>query len=198
MPQDTSLKKTIEFIAYIDQLKNVIRMNGLFDASRAENTAEHSWHAAMSAAVLAPYANQPVDIDKVILMLLIHDLVEIEVGDTFVYDKAEMAQQNEAEEQALEQVFNHLPIEQIKNLKALWVEFEARMTPEAIFAKAIDRFLPIYSNIQNDGYSWRPHEISQSQVRQLVDTFIYDGSTQLGELVDAMLDAAVENGALLP
>lgn len=197
LQQDTPLNKTIEFIAYIDQLKNVIRMNGLFDASRAENTAEHSWHAALSAVLLAPFANEPVDAQKVTYMLLIHDLIEIEVGDTFVYDAAEVAKQELAERQAADFVFNKLPDEVAATMRALWDEFEAMETPEAKFAKAIDRFLPIFSNLRNDGYSWRPHDISQSQVRQFTDK-IRDGSAPLWDILNKLIEQAVDEGALLP
>lgn len=197
MDQRTALQKNIEFISYIDGLKNVIRKNGLHDGSREENTAEHSWHAALSAQLLAPYANFPVDIAKVTQMLLIHDLIEIEAGDAFVYDADAMAEQESAENKAADHVFGLLPDKESEKLRSLWDEFEARETDEAKFAKAIDRFLPIFSNIQNGGFSWLPHRISQTQVREMV-RIIYDGSRQLGEQVDIMLDEAVKKGALLP
>lgn len=197
MKEDIRLTEITHFISYIDQLKNVIRKNGLHDGSREENTAEHSWHAALSAQLLAPYANFPVDVAKVTRMLLIHDLIEIEAGDTFVYDSDAMADQEIAENKAADHVFGLLPDEEAEKFRSLWDEFEARETPEAKFAKAIDRFLPIFSNIQNSGFSWLPHRVSQTQVRELV-SIIYDGSTQLGERVDAMLNEAVNRGALLP
>jgi len=126
MPENQSLQEIIEFISYIDQLKNVIRKNGLHDASREENTAEHSWHAALSALLLAPYADQALDIDKVIKMLLIHDLVEIEAGDTFVYDRKEVAKQGLSEAEAADIILNKLPEQQGEMLQNLWDEFEAR------------------------------------------------------------------------
>lgn len=197
MNQRTALQKNIDFISYIDGLKQIIRKNGLHDGSREENTAEHSWHAALSAQLLAPHANFPIDTAKVIRMLLVHDLIEIEAGDSFVYDADAMAKQESAETRAADHVFGLLPNEEANKLRSLWEEFEARKTHEAKFAKAIDRFLPIFSNIQNGGFSWLPYRVSQAQVRELV-SIIYDGSTQLGEMVDAMLDEAVEKGALLP
>jgi len=193
--RDPDFIEIIAFIAYLDRLKSVIRQNGLHDDSRAENTAEHSWHAALSAVLLAPYANVPVDIDKVCRMLLIHDLIEIEAGDTFVYNDAALNQQEQAEQEAAQIVFGQLLLNQGQPLKALWEEFEARQTPEAKFAKAIDRFLPLYSNFQNKGYSWRIHDVTQSQVRHICQV-IEDGSTALWELTDQMINDAVEQGFL--
>ena len=197
MNKDSDFNNTIEFIAYIDQLKSVIRRNGLHDGSRAENTAEHSWHAALTAQVLAPFANEPVDVDKVSRMLLIHDLVEIEAGDTFIYDEESAALQEDAEIKAAEEVFGRLPVDQGKALKALWEEFEARQTPEAKFAKAVDRFMPLFSNANNRGHSWMPHKISRQQV---VDRcwIIQEGSERLWELTEKLLDEGVQNGTLYP
>jgi len=192
-----SLQGIIDFISYIDQLKNVIRKNGLHDGSREENTAEHSWHAALSALLLAPYADQKLDIDKVIKMLLIHDLVEIEAGDTFVYDRKEVAKQGLSEAEAADIILNKLPEQQGEMLQNLWDEFEARETPEAKFAKAIDRFLPLYSNIINRGYSWLPYGVTQTHVRE-INSIIKDGSTGLWELIEEMLDEAVQEGYINP
>jgi putative hydrolase of HD superfamily len=197
MPENQPLQEIIDFISYIDQLKTVIRKNGLHDASREENSAEHSWHAALSALLLAPYADQPVDVNKVVKMLLIHDLVEIEAGDTFVYDKQEVAKQVNTENDAAALIFNRLPDEQGKILKNLWDEFETRETPEAKFAKSIDRFLPLYSNIINRGYSWLPYKVTQTHVRE-INSIIKDGETGLWELVEDMLDEAVQEGYLNP
>lgn len=191
------VSQIVDFVGYIDRLKSVTRMNGLHDSSRQENTAEHSWHAALSAHLLAPYANFPVDEDQVVKMLLIHDLIEIEAGDSFVYDPEEMAAQETAEVQAAQVVFQRLPQHQAVTLKSLWEEFEARRTPEAKFAKAIDRFLPIYSNLMNGGFSWKPHQISQSQVREQTET-IKEGSIQLWLWIDQALTNAVEAGYLQP
>jgi len=197
MENKEDLINIISFISYIDQLKQVTRKNALHDGSRPENTAEHSWHAAFSAVLLSQYANQAVDPNKVIKMLLIHDLIEIEAGDTFVYDQKEVAKQEKSEIKAAELVFGRLPDEQGERFKSLWEEFEARETPEAKFAKAIDRFLPLYSNIINKGYSWQPYNITKSQVRE-VASIIQDGSTMLWDLVEEMLDLAVDEGYLDP
>lgn len=197
MEEKQAFHEIIDFISYIDQLKNVTRKNGLHDHSREENTAEHSWHAAISGLLLAPYANQPVAVDKVVKMLLIHDLVEIEAGDTFIYDEQEVAKQHNTEMDAAEKIFKRLPDDQGKLLKDLWEEFEARKTPEAKFAKAIDRFLPLYSNFINKGYSWQPYHVSQSQVREIA-SIIQDGSNKLWNMVEEMLDKAVQEGYLNP
>ena len=194
---NATLPDDIRFVAYLDPLKNVIRFNGLFDGSRQENTAKHSWHAALSALILAPYADEAVKIERVIQMLLIHDLIEIEAGDTFVYDPQAMAQQDQAEQEAAEIVFNQLPLPLSETLRALWEEFEARTTPEAKFAKSIDRFLPIYSNICNGGYSWLPYKVSLAQVQENI-TIIRAGSTRLADLADDMLTSAAQKGWLTP
>lgn len=194
---DNPLAQTLGFIGYSDRLKQVIRRNGLWDGSRPENTAEHSWHAALSAQLLAPYANQPIDVDKVTRMLLIHDLIEIEAGDTFVYDAKGLAAQEDAELKAAEVVFGHLPQEQGQALRALWNEFEERSTQEAKFAKAIDRFLPLYSNYANGGYSWRAHLVTKGQVVEIC-AIIQDGSRQLWAVAEQMLEESVQKGWLLP
>lgn len=197
MPNDESFQQAIGFIAYIDQLKGVIRKNGLFDGSRPENTAEHSWHAALSAQLLAPFANEPVDADRVSKMLLIHDLIEIEAGDTFAYDPEARATQAAIEEQAADIVFGLIPGPEQKELRALWDEFEARQTPDAKFAKSIDRFLPLFSNYQNEGFSWLPNNVSKEQVVE-VCWIIQEGSQTLWTLTEQMLDDGVSRGWLKP
>jgi putative hydrolase of HD superfamily len=197
MTQSTPFEEIIDFITYIDNLKKIIRQNGLNDGSRPENTAEHSWHAALAALLLAPYANFPVDTNKAVQMLLIHDLIEIEAGDTYIYDEAAAALQEAREQAAAETVFGRLPANQGKALRALWEEFEARETPEAKFAKSIDRFIPLLSNHHNSGFSWKPRNISRQQVRAVLG-IIEDGSEKLWDLAEKLIDAGVENGALRP
>jgi putative hydrolases of HD superfamily len=185
------------FIAYIDRLKTVIRVNKLFDGSREENTAEHSWHAALSALILAPYANEPVDIDKVIRMLLLHDLIEIEAGDTFAYDCPDvLAKQEQLESESALVVFGKMRSPLGEEMRALWDEFEARVTPESKFAKAIDRFMPIYSNIHNGGEIWMKHGVSLQQVRQNI-AIIREGSTQLADQAEEMVAKAAHEGVLV-
>ena len=194
--RNIALLETIDFIAYIDRLKNVIRVNGLFDGSREENTAEHSWHAAVSALVLAPYANETIDIDRVVRMLLIHDLIEIEAGDTFAYDDPDvLARQEQIEIEAAAIVFNQIGSPLGKELRTLWDEFEARISPDAKFAKAIDRFLPIYSNIHNGGAIWQARGVRLQQVLQNI-TIIRDGSNQLADIAEEMVINAGQKGIL--
>ena len=189
------LPEDIAFIAYIDRLKTVIRANGLFDGSRDENTAEHSWHAAMSAMVLSEYANEAVDMNHVIQMLLVHDLVEIEAGDVPIYDVGTLIAQEEVEAKAAVIIFDQKADVHGERLRALWDEFEARVTPDAKFAKAIDRFLPFFSNFFNKGYSWLPYDVSVDQVQNSI-ALIRDGSTRLADLVEAMVEIAVQDGFL--
>ena len=191
------LQKDLVFVAYIDRLKSVIRVNALFDGSRRENTAEHSWHAALSALILAPYADEIVDVDRVIRMLLVHDLIEIEAGDTYAYDDpAVLAHQEEIESKAAEVVFRQISSPQGTELRALWDEFEAQTTPEAKFAKAIDRFMPIYSNIKNGGGIWKQHGVQLRQVQQIIP-IIREGSTQLADFADELVLAAAQKGMLI-
>ncbi|MBG0771367.1 MAG: HD domain-containing protein [Anaerolineaceae bacterium] len=197
MTAENPFHQTLDFIGYLDQLKSVIRQNGLWDGSRPENTAEHSWHAALSALLLAPYANEPIDVDKVTRMLLIHDLIEIEAGDTFVYDAQGLEMQEAAELKAADIVFGRLPEAQGAALRALWDEFEERSTPEAKFSKAIDRFMPLYSNYCNGGYSWRAHDVTQAQVVNICAK-IQDGSSALWALSEEMLAESVQKGWLKP
>ena len=195
MAETSSTTRLIDFISYVDQLKSVIRKNGLHDGSRSENTAEHSWHAALSALLLVPYANESVDINKVTRMLLIHDLVEIEAGDTSVYDKDGVALQEQAEKHAAEIVFNKLPEDIANDLRQLWDEFETRQTPEAKFAKAIDRFLPLLSHYKNDGISWQSLDITANEVLDIC-SLIGDGSEVLWQQVQEMIDECVDKGIL--
>lgn len=198
MPEKTAvLQQDLAFVAYIDRLKNVIRVNGLFDGSREENTAEHSWHAALSALILAPYADEPVDVDRVIRMLLVHDLIEIEAGDTFAYaDPEVLAQQEALEIEAAEVVFGQVSSPLNEELRALWDEFEARISPEAKFAKAIDRFMPLFSNIQNGGEIWKQRGVKLAQVRQNI-AIIREGSTRLADISEDMSVDAARQGILV-
>lgn len=191
------LQQDLAFVAYIDRLKNVIRVNGLFDGSREENTAEHSWHAALTALILAPYADEPVDVDRVIRMLLVHDLIEIEAGDTFAYaDPEVLAQQEALEIEAAEVVFGQVSSPLNEELRALWDEFEARISPEAKFAKAIDRFMPLFSNIQNGGEIWKQRGVKLAQVRQNI-AIIREGSTRLADIAENLAVDAARQGILV-
>ncbi len=185
--------KQMEFIKTADQLKQVIRRNYLIDGSRLENSAEHSWHAALTALLLVEYANEPVDIDKVIRMLLIHDVVEIIAGDTPMYEVDDETEQTEWENEAAETLFGMLPMEQGVSLNAMWHEFEARQSPEACYAKAIDRFMPLFANFESGGKAWYIARVSAERLRQ-INSIVIDGSKQLWEMGEALIDEAISNG----
>lgn len=190
------LAQQIQFIIEIDKLKSILRQTLLTDESRRENSAEHSWHLAMMAIVLSEYAAaEDVDLLRVIKMLLIHDLVEIDAGDTFCYDV--QANQNKAarEFQAANRLFGLLPESQGAELKSLWQEFEAQQTTEAQFAAALDRLQPLLHNQQTRGGTWRLHGITRNQVRQRMHP-VKAGAPALWQLVEQVIEDAVTAGYL--
>lgn len=192
---DARLGRQIAFLIEIDQLKSILRHSNLVDLSRQENDAEHSWHLAMFAVVLAEYASCRVNESQVLRMLLIHDLVEVYAGDTFVYDSAAAAGQEERERAAAERLFPQLPEDQATALRALWDEFEQRRTPEARFARALDRVQPLLLNFHTQGSTWRPHGVTRADVlhhREIIE----DGSPRLWEYIHSLLDEAVRRGYL--
>ena len=160
----TRLQQQLEFILEIDKLKKVFRKTCLFHSDRHENDAEHSWHLAMMAIVLAEHANEPVDISKVVKMLLIHDIVEIDAGDTFLFDTKKSHDNTDEELAAAERIFGLLPDEQAQELIALWHEFELAETAEARFAKAIDRLAPMMQNATNGGGTWKEFDVPKPSV----------------------------------
>jgi putative hydrolase of HD superfamily len=194
---DDRLTQQIGFILEIDKLKSVLRQTLLVDRSRRENTAEHSWHLAMMAIALADYADRPVDIGRVIRMLLVHDLVEIDAGDTFVYDVAANRDKAAREALAAERIFGLLPADQGSELRALWQEFEARTTPDASFAAALDRLQPLLHNYHTEGSTWRQHGITVDQVLTLNRT-IAQGSQRLWDYTERLIADAVVRGFLAP
>lgn len=159
------LEKQLQFIIEIDKLKNILRRTKLIHADRYENDAEHSWHLAMMAIILQDHANEPVDLAKVLKMVLIHDIVEIDAGDTFAYDTKGHEDKAEREMQAAERLFGMLPAEQREELMALWQEFEKQESAEARFASSLDRLQPLIHNYMNQGYTWRKFGIHSEQVR---------------------------------
>ncbi len=157
-------EQQIAFLKEIDKIKHVFRRTRLLDDSRYENDAEHAWHLAVMAITLAEHANTDrIDTSKVVMMVLIHDIVEIDAGDTLIYDKALRAEKKEKESRAAVRIFGLLPEDQRDTFKSLWEEFEARETPEAKFAAALDRLEPIIQNASTRGHAWRKHGISRSQ-----------------------------------
>ncbi len=194
---DSRLSQQIQFIVEIDKLKGVLRQTLLTDSSRRENSAEHSWHLAMMAMLLSEYAPAPVNVLQVIKMLLIHDLVEIDAGDTFCYDVQGNLGKAEREKQAAARLFGQLPVEQGIELRSLWEEFEAQQTAEAQFATALDRLQPLLHNQQTAGGTWRIHGITLDKVIERMKP-IKTGAPQLWTLVEQVLEESVKAGYLKP
>ncbi|HXF60488.1 MAG TPA: HD domain-containing protein [Caldilineaceae bacterium] len=194
---ETRLEQQIAFLRELDKLKQVYRQSPLMDNSRKENSAEHSWHVALAALVLAPLADEPVDINRVIKMLLLHDVVEIDAGDTFAYDPVRRLDQAAREEAAAQRLFGLLPEAQAAEFRALWEEFDARATADARFAHAVDRLLPVLHNYATGGGAWKAHQLHWAHVVQRVSA-IQDGSAALWGFVAALLDDAVAQGYLAP
>jgi len=191
------LADRLRFILEIDRLKSVMRQTMLADDSRNENSAEHSWHLAMTALVLAPFAAEPVDLARVVKILLVHDIVEIDAGDVFIYDAEARAAVAEAEQQAADRIFAMLPDPEGSELRAAWDEYEARETPEAKFAYSCDRLQPLMLNLSIGGGSWVRHGITVDQVKK-INGGIALGLDGVWEAAEAMLDASVADGSLAP
>jgi putative hydrolase of HD superfamily len=192
------LAQQIEFIVEMDRLKEIFRQTVNTQSRRAENDAEHSWHLCLCAIVLAEHANAPqLDVLRVLKMVIVHDLVEIDAGDTFAYDTARMVDQHAREMAAAERIFGLLPADQAKEFRALWDEFEAKLTPEAKFASAVDRFQPMLLNCRTQGAAWRRHGVTQDRVLAR-NAHIADGCAPLWDYATAMVQAAVEAGHLAP
>lgn len=192
----TDIERRLGFIEEIDRLKGVVRRTRLIHEERLENTAEHSWHVATMAFVFAPYAPPGTDLAKVVRMLLVHDIVEIDVGDTFAYDEAGHVGKVEKEAVAASRIFGILPPNEAVDLTALWTEYEAGQTLEGAFAHSIDRFLPILHNYRTDGHAWRRHAIRRSQVLTR-NAIIERGCPALWPVVNQIVDDAVAKGMLL-
>lgn len=191
------LHSQLTFYKEIDKLKRVIRRNSLIDGSRRENDAEHSWHLAMMAMTLAEHAPPGTDMSRVVAMLLVHDIVEIDAGDAFVYDPVAVEGQAALERAAADRIFGLLPEDQGARLRALWDEFEERRTPEARFAKALDRLAPIIANHHNDGGTWSLYKVTARQIMEKV-RLIEEGSPTLGEYAAELVAASVARGHLAP
>lgn len=186
----------LTFLTEIDKLKNVFRQSLLTDFSRRENTAEHSWHLAMAVVVLKTYANEPnLNMEKVITMALIHDIVEIDAGDTYAYDTKANEGKFEREMAAANRIYGLLPDAANNVLKALWLEFEARKTPEAIFVDAVDRFMPMMLNYLTQGRQWLAHGVTRQIVEER-NHVISQGSAKLWQIAQKMLIDAENKGYL--
>ena len=195
---DEPLDGQIRFVLEADRLKTVLRQSPISDGSRRENSAEHSWHLALMAVVLAGHAPPGTDLGRVGAMLVLHDLVEIDAGDLFLYSGADaLARQEEAERAAADRLFAILPAPQAAEVRGLWEEFEERRTPEARFARALDRLQPMLLNMLNDGGTWMSHGVPLERVLASVN-LIEEGSASLGAYARTMIATAVERGFLLP
>lgn len=190
------LARQIEFIAECDRLKEIFRQTINLTSRRAENDAEHSWHLCLCVIVLAEHANTPgLDLLRVLKMLIVHDLVEIDAGDTFAYDVAAMANQHEREAAAAERIFGLLPPDQARDFRALWDEFEAKATPEARFATAVDRFQPMLLNCRTEGAAWKRHGVTHDRVVAR-NRHIAEGCAELWRYAEQMLADVVAAGHL--
>jgi len=191
-----ALGRQIGFLVEVDKLKEVFRQSRVIQSRRQENDAEHSWHLALAVILLAEHANQPdLDILRVLKMVILHDLVEIDAGDTFAYDEVGMADQHERESRAANRIFGLLPPDQGKEFRAIWDEFEAQNTPESQFAMACDRFQPMLLNLMTDGASWKQHDITHDRIVKR-NQCIATGSQALWERMRDMLNQAVAAGVV--
>lgn len=191
------LQQQLAFLLEIDRLKSVLRQSRLLHEHRRENSAEHSWHLAMLALILAEYADQTLDVAHVIKLVLVHDLVEIDAGDTFCYDTEELEHKAAREQQAAARLFGLLPPDQGDELWSLWREFEARHTAEAAFASALDRLMPLLHNYAGEGRLWQQHGVHEEQVLAR-NTPIAASSATLWQLAQTVISEAVERGYLPP
>jgi putative hydrolase of HD superfamily len=194
---EARLRRQLTFLVEADRLKTVLRRSPLAAADRRENDAEHSWHLALMTAILAEYADENVDTGRVIQLVVVHDLVEIYAGDTFLYDDAMAATQQQRETAAAERLFGLLPADQGAWVRALWDEFEARQTPESRFAKAMDRLQPILLNWMARGGTWRAPGVTAADVRARTG-MIADASASLWEAGKALIDESERRGWARP
>ena len=186
-------EKQIAFILEADKEKNILRQTHLSGHGRQENDAEHAWHMAMMIYLLKEYANAPIDLAKTMMMALIHDIVEIDAGDTYAYDAAGMETQAERERLAAERIFGLLPDDQRDELRGLFEEFEAGETAEAKFARTMDNLQPLMLNDSNDGGDWKAHQVTKTQVmkRHARNQL---GSEVIGEYTKELIDKNVQKG----
>ena len=191
----TRLEEQIQFIKEIDRLKEIDRRSYLLSQNRRENSAEHSWHVAVMALILKDHADGEIDVGRVVEMLLIHDIVEIDAGDTFCYDEKARRSQHDRERKAAERIFGLLPDDQGKRLFNLWMEYDAEETEDARFAVAVDRLMPLLHNLGTEGKSWKENGIVKDQVLNH-NNKIGKSSNRLWEYVEAKITEAVEKGIL--
>ncbi len=191
--REERLEKQLSFILEIDKVKQIFRQTYLADGERKENDAEHSWHIALMAILLKEYANEEVDILHVVTMLLIHDLVEIDAGDTYAYDREGEKTKREREVAAAKRLFGMLPKDQGEYFRDLWEEFEAWETPEAKFAHVMDNCQPLFLNDASDGKSWREHGVKKSQIYRRNEK-TGNGSAVIWEKMQELVQQNIEKG----
>ena len=189
------LLNQITFIKEIDKVKYIQRKTKLFNSDRCENDAEHSWHLALMAIVLAEHSDEPIDVLKVVKMVLIHDIVEIDAGDVFIYDTVKSHDNTDEERLAANRIFGLLPKKQAEELIAIWEEFEAGKTNEAKFAKSIDRLEPLLQNISNNGGTWKEFGVSYDKVYEK-KSVIKNGSKTLWDFAEGLINESVKKGIL--
>jgi len=190
------LEKQKAFMLEIDKAKNIFRQTRLSGKGRRENDAEHSWHMALMAFLLAEHANEEVDILRVIKMILIHDLVEIDAGDTYAYDNVGNQTKRVREEAAADRIFGMLPKDQEQELWELWEEFEENETPEALYAHVMDNFQPLTLNDSNGGWDWKKRGVKKSQILKRNEKTA-DGSKAIWECMELIIDKNVKDGSII-
>jgi putative hydrolase of HD superfamily len=193
--QDERFEKQMQFALEIDKEKNIFRQTHLSGGGRQENDAEHAWHMAFLIYLLKEYSNAPIDVAKTMVMALLHDVVEIDAGDTYAYDEQALASQAEREQAAAKRIFGLLPTDQAELCLSLFNEFEDNQTPEARFAHAIDNLQPVLLNNSNNGADWRAHEVTKSQIEKRQQKTKL-GSTKIWEYVLSIIDENVKKGNL--
>lgn len=194
--ENKRLQKQLSFILELDKEKNILRQTHLSNHGRREDDAEHAWHMAVMAYLLQEYSNEPVDIAHVMIMCLLHDVVEIDAGDTYAYDDQGKKTQHEREEKAAERIYGILPEDQKIQLRALFEEFEENRTPEAKFAHAMDNLQPLLLNDSNGGGDWKEHHVSYNTVMQRQGK-TKEGSTALFEVIKDKMDKHADAGNLI-
>lgn len=196
MENKERLKQQMEFALELDKEKCITRQTYISDASRKENDSEHAWHLALMTMLLSEYANEEIDVFKTMAMVILHDVVEIDAGDTFAYDEAGHATKRERELKAAERIFNLLPEEQAASFRALWDEFEEAATPEAKFANSLDSVQPLMLNNATGGKAWREHDVVAEKVYERAEKKIKPGSEVLYEYVCDLIRQNKEKGNL--
>ena len=195
--ETSRFEQQMRFLVEIDQMKNVLRQTLLADGSRRESDAEHSWHLAMYAMLLSEYAPEPVDISRVVRMVLVHDLIEIYAGDTFCYDKEGNRDKAAREAAAADRLYALLPADQAGEYRALWEEFDRMDTPDSRFAAALDRIQPIINNYLTKGHTWKLGHVTSAQVYERMAQ-VKSGLPEAWKVVEWIINTSIEKGFLQP